>query len=70
MTTKIFTAIVHKEEDMYVAECSEVGTVDQGETIEEVIANLKEATQLYLEESPLPADASPRLITTFDVTYA
>lgn len=69
MTTKVFTAIIHKEEDMYVAECSEVGTVDQGETIEEALANLKEATQLYLEESPLP-DASPRLITTFDITYA
>ncbi|MBW4637044.1 MAG: type II toxin-antitoxin system HicB family antitoxin [Gloeocapsa sp. UFS-A4-WI-NPMV-4B04] len=69
MTTKVFTAIIHKEEDMYVAQCPEVGTVDQGETIEEAIANLKEATQLYLEESPLP-DASPRLITTFDITYA
>jgi hypothetical protein len=33
MTTKIFTAIVHKEKDMYVAECPEVGTVAQGETI-------------------------------------
>lgn len=69
MTTKIFTAIVHKEEDMYVAECPEVGTVDQGETIESAIANLKEATQLYLEESPLP-DVSPRFITTFDITHA
>lgn len=69
MTIKTFTAIIHKEEDMYVAECSEVGTIDQGETIEEAIANLKEATQLYLEESPL-SDASPRLITTFDITYA
>lgn len=52
MTTKIFTAIIHKEEDMYVAECPEVGTVDQGETIEEAISNLKEATRLYLEEFP------------------
>lgn len=49
MKTKTFTAIVYKDEDMYVAECSEVGTVDQGETIEEAIANLKEATRLYLE---------------------
>lgn len=69
MTTRIFTAIIHKEEDIYVAECPEVGTVDQGETIEEAIANLKEATRLYLEESPLP-DVSPRLITSFDVSYA
>lgn len=45
-----FTAVVHKEEDMYVAECPEVGTVSQGETLEEAVNNLKEATELYLEE--------------------
>jgi predicted RNase H-like HicB family nuclease len=49
-----FTAIVYWEEDVYVAECPEVGTASQGETIEEAIANLKEATELYLEEFPLP----------------
>jgi len=31
----IFTAILHKDEDMYVAECPEVGTVSQGYTKEE-----------------------------------
>jgi len=35
---------------MYIAECPEVGTVDQGATIEQAIAGLKEATRLYLEE--------------------
>ena len=37
-----FTAILQKEEDMYVATCSEIGTVSQGDTIEEALANLKE----------------------------
>jgi len=50
---KTFTAIVQKEEDMYVAKCAEVGTVSQGFTLEEALANLKEATELYLEEFPL-----------------
>jgi predicted RNase H-like HicB family nuclease len=50
MKTRTFTAVIHKEEDMYVAECLEVGTVDQGATIEEALANLQEATRLYLEE--------------------
>jgi len=54
MKTKSFTAIVYQEDDMYIAECPEVGTVDQGSTIEEALANLKEATRLYLEECPLP----------------
>ena len=33
-------------EDMYSAECPEIGTVDQGETIEPAIAGVTEATQL------------------------
>ncbi len=70
MATQTFTAILHKEDDLYVAECPEVGTVSQGSTIEEAIANLKEATQLYLEEFPRPK-ITPPLLTTFEVaTYA
>ncbi len=68
MTTKTFTAILHKEEDMYVAECPEVGTVSQGHTIEEAIANLKEATELYLEEFPSLKLDKP-ILTTFEVVY-
>ena len=62
----ILTAVLHKEEDMYVAECPEVGTMSQGETIEEAINNLTEATQLYLEEFPLEKE-SKSIITTFEV---
>lgn len=40
MGMRTFTAIVHKETDLYVAECPEVGTVSQGYTIEEAVANL------------------------------
>ncbi|UXE61178.1 MAG: type II toxin-antitoxin system HicB family antitoxin [Woronichinia naegeliana WA131] len=64
-----FTAIIYKEDDMYIAECPEVGTVDQGETIEQAIAGLKEATRLYLEEFPLPK-TSPRFVTSIEVSYA
>lgn len=65
MTFKTFTAVIHKEEKLYVAECPEIGTVSQGETIEEAIANLKEATELYLEEFPLPETSKP-ILTTFE----
>ncbi len=54
MKTRSFTVIVYKEDDMYIAECPEVGTVDQGETIEKAVAGVKEATRLFLEEFPLP----------------
>jgi predicted RNase H-like HicB family nuclease len=69
MKTHSFTVIVHKENDMYIAECLEVGTVDQGETIEKAIAGLREATRLYLEEFPLP-ETSPRFVTSIEVSYA
>ena len=61
-----FTAVVYKEEDMYIAECVEVGTVSQGKTIDEALKNLKEATELYLEEFPLKERKRP-LMTTFEV---
>jgi len=63
---RIFTALIHKEGDWYVADCPEVGTVSQGKTVEEAVANLKEATELYLEEFPLP-ETPPPLLTTFEV---
>jgi len=66
MTTQVFTAVLHKEEELYVAECPEVGTVSQGLTVEEALANLREATELYLEEMPLPEVSRP-LLTTFEV---
>lgn len=47
---RAFSAVLHREHDLYVAECPEVGTVSQGSTVEEALANLKEATELYLEE--------------------
>ena len=64
---KSFTAIIHKEEDMFVAECPEVGTTSQGKTIEEAVKNLKESTELYLEEFPLEKENGKALMTTFEV---
>jgi predicted RNase H-like HicB family nuclease len=66
MQTRTLTAVIHREEDMYVAECPEVGTVSQGESVEEALANLREATELYLEEFPLPEAERP-ILTTFEI---
>ena len=57
--SRLFTAIVHKEDPLYVAECPEVGTASQGESIEEAVENLQEATELYLEEFPLKETLHP-----------
>ena len=69
MRVHTFTAVIHREEDLYVATCPELGSVSQGATIENALANLKEATELYLEEFPLP-DVGRPLLTTFEATYA
>ncbi len=68
MTIKTFSAVLHREEDMYVAECPEVGTFSQGFTVEEAVSNLKEATELYLEEFPLKEVEKP-LLTTFEAAF-
>lgn len=41
------------EEGGYIAHNPETLTTSDGETIEEALANLKEAVELYLEDSPL-----------------
>ena len=50
----------------FVALNLETGTTTQGETVEEAIANLREATELYLEEFPLTV-MGRSLLTTFHV---
>ncbi len=47
----------------------ETGTTTQGESVAEALANLKEATALYLEEFPL-SSAGNALLTTFEVAIA
>ncbi|RJP82827.1 MAG: type II toxin-antitoxin system HicB family antitoxin [Candidatus Zixiibacteriota bacterium] len=69
MAVRTFSAVLHQEDDLWVAECPEVGTFSQGTTIEEALANLKEATELYLEEFPIPETKAP-LLTTFEASYA
>ena len=69
MTVRTLTALIHREDEFFVADCPEVGTASQGHSIEEALSNLKEATELYLEEFPHPETARP-FLTTFEVTSA
>ena len=66
---KTLSALLHKEDDLYIAQCPEIGTVSQERTIEEAIANLKEATELYLEEFPFTSHTRP-FLTTFEVAVS
>ena len=62
------TAILTADpEGGYVAYNPETGTTTQGESVEDALKNLREATELYLEEFPLHETSRP-LLTTFHVT--
>ena len=54
------------QEGGFIALNPETGTTTQGETVEEAVANLKEATALYLSEFPLPGFGHP-LVTLFTI---
>lgn len=64
MAIQTLTATIHKEGNLYVAACIEIGTISQGESLEDALNNLKEATHLYLEAFPTKVVA-PTFFTTF-----
>lgn len=57
------------EEGGYVALNPETGTSSQGETVEEAVANLREAVELYLEEFPLRSTGAP-IVTIVELASA
>ncbi len=65
------TAVIYPDadSDWLVAHNPETGTTTQGKTFEEALANLKEASELYLSEFPLRAKGRP-IMTTFEASPA
>jgi predicted RNase H-like HicB family nuclease len=68
---RTLTAVIYPdtESEWLVAYNPETGTTTQGKTTGEALANLKEATQLYLEEFPLPAKRRT-ILKTFKIEPA
>ena len=44
------SAVVWREEALYVALCPELDVASQGKSVEEALQNLKEALELYLDD--------------------
>ncbi len=44
------SAVIQREDDMFVATCPELDVVSQGDTTDEAYANLQEAVELLLED--------------------
>lgn len=64
----ILTAVlIPAPEGGFTALNPETGTTTQGDSVEEALANLREATELYLEEFPI-ATPGQALVTSFQVS--
>ena len=46
------TAAITPEGDGYVAQCLEIDVASQGGTVESALENLREALELYFEDTP------------------
>lgn len=71
---KTITAIVQRGEQRgYVAECLEVAVVTQGDTLDELVDNLREAVALHLEDEDTAALGlvkHPSLVVMFELLPA
>lgn len=63
---QLIAVLMPAKEGGFTAVNPETGTASQGETIEEALANLQEATELYLQEFPLET-LGRSLVTTMEV---
>ena len=63
---QLTAVLLPAEEGGFVALNPETGTASQGDSIADALANLREATELYLEEFPI-APYGKALLTTFEV---
>ena len=67
-----FNVVITAEPPWYVAKCVDNHVASQGRSVEEAIANLKEALALFYEdeeEAELSSGASPAaLLTTVEVS--
>ena len=66
----ILSAVVSEaEEGGYIAYNPETGTTTQGETFDEALQNLEDATELFLEEFPIRVK-KPSVMTSFELSHA
>jgi predicted RNase H-like HicB family nuclease len=72
--TLSLTAVLEKEGNGYVSLCPELDVASQGSSVEEALANLKEAVELFLE-CAAPEEVQQRFrgelfVTRFEAAYA
>jgi predicted RNase H-like HicB family nuclease len=66
-SARTLTAAVTRDGEWYVARCLEVEVASQGETVDEALANLREALELYFEDDEVPASFEHPLVTSIEI---
>jgi predicted RNase H-like HicB family nuclease len=63
------SAVVWREEELYVALCPELDVASQGKSVEEALRNLKEALELYLDDEDVekPSRVEAPIVTLVKV---
>lgn len=61
------TAAVTQDGEWYVARCLEVEVTSQGKTVEESLANLREALELYFEDGKAPRPLPSPIIAPVEI---
>jgi predicted RNase H-like HicB family nuclease len=61
------TAAITREAEWYVARCLDVEVASQGSTVEEAIANLREALELYFEDQPALKEPPRPIVAPIDI---
>ena len=61
------TAAITHEPPWYVARCLDVEVTSQGSSVEEALANLREALELYIEDTPAPQLGEPPIIASVEI---
>jgi len=61
------TVVIQQEENWYVAKCLENDVASQGKTVDEAIANLREALELYYEDFEEMPISKKTFITTMEI---
>ena len=72
---RLHAFLISAPEGGYVSFNPETATTSQGETVEEALANLKEAVELFFEKCPpqefsLGGSDRPPILTTFEAELA
>jgi len=61
------TISIHQEDEWYVAKCLENSVASHGKSIDEALANVKEALELYYEDEDEIPTIRQRFITTMEI---